>query len=489
MNANKRNTQAPAAVPPKKRLRPCARGFLDSLREFLTPALGKTAEQARRGPRRSRRAQRWTTQPLLLTLLLMTWCCGDSQAERFETAKGFTAACLSKRRGPGQTVQGFPKALAKLPTRVLRAVAAGVRQRLLALLELVEDDFITLGCDGSSLECPRAVELEKRLDPALKKKEGTPQLWVTALVHLRTGLLWSWTLGKGYNRERTPLLSLLGTLPKLARVVADPGFNGYGLAQALTTAGVSYLIRMSGKDSLYVTEETPLENYQEGEVFLWPTEARRLKQSPLRVRLLRVRSKTRKHDVWLLTNVLEAKRLTAAMASRYYRWRWENEGLFRTFKRTLAKVKLTSRTVGLVHREAAGALLATQLLLAQGTRGLLAPSGRRSTRPTPTAASAADAAASAEGQGEEPASRPKRCSARKVLLVMRDVIQGRLGLRAKAFSRRLAEALREERRRRSSKVSRVFPRRVAHKPPKPPRLRVLTTKDKRLADLWLGTQT
>lgn len=488
MNGNTPNAKAKAkakattSLAPKKRMRPRARHFLDSLREFLTPAIWKEAEQARRATRRS---ERWTTQPLVLTLLMMTWCCGDSQAERFETAKGFTAACLSGRRGPGKTVQGFQKALAKVPVRVLRVLAAAIRRRLLALMDLAEDGFIAFGCDGSSMECPRAVELEKRLDPALKKKEGTPQVWVTALVHLRTGLLWSWRLGKGYSRERAHLVSLLGTLPKLALVVADPGFNGYGLAQSLTMAGVCFLIRMSAKDALYVTAETPLTQYQEGAVLLWPAEARRLKQPPLRVRLIRVRSKTRKNDVWLLTNVLEAKRLTPTMASRYYRWRWENEGLFRTFKRTLSKVKLTSRTVRLVHREAEGSLLATQLLLAQGTRGILAWSTRHAQRPAKNAK--AKARGQANATDDSSSKRDSRCSARKALLVMRDVILGRIGLRAKTFSKRLAAVLRENRQRTSSKVSRDFPRRVAHKAVGPPRLRVLTTKDKLLAEMWLGT--
>ena len=492
----KSEAKSEARVPVKRRLRPRTEGFLESIREFFTPSIWKEAERFR-NLGRSRRSPRWKTQPLLLTLLMMTWCCGDSQAERFEMAKGFTAVCLSGRRGPGKTAQGFQKALAKVPMRVLEALAAGVRRRLLALLDLAEDGFIAFGCDGSSMECPRVAELEKRLDPALKKSEGTPQVWVTALVHLRTGLLWSWRLGKGYSRERAHLLSLVGTLPKLALVVADPGFNGYGLAQALTTAGVSYLIRMSAKDCLYVTAETPLENYQEGEVLLWPAEARRLKQPPLPARLLRVRSKTRKNDVWLLTNVLEPKRMTLAMASRYYRWRWENEGLFRTFKRTLSKVKLTSRTVRLVHREAAGALLATQLLLAQGTRGLLAGSGRRSKRPAPNSApnSAPNTPPNArpdsrrQKHNETQPQRPKRCSARKVLLAMRDVILGRIGLHDKTFGKRLADALREDRLRTSPKVSRDFPRRVAHKPPSPPRLRVLETKDKLLTELWLGTST
>ena len=231
----------------KPKLRPSAKSFLDSLRELLTPAIWKQAEQARRAPRSS---GRWKTQPLVLTLLVMTWCCGDSQAERFETAKGFAAVCLTKRRRPGKSVQGFQKALAKLPTRVLRVIAAGVRQRLLALLDLSCDGFIVFGCDGSSMETPRVEELEQRLDPPLKK-QARSQVWVTAVVHLRTGVLWAWRLGTGYSRERDHLRMMLATLPDAALIVADAGFNGFDLARAITQSGASFLIRMSGKDRLY----------------------------------------------------------------------------------------------------------------------------------------------------------------------------------------------------------------------------------------------
>lgn len=164
--------------------------------------------------------------------------------------------------------------------------------------------------------------------------------------------------------------ALLGTLPRAALIVADAGFNGYDLACALTQASVSFLIRMSGKDRLYTTKHVELKKFTEGEVLLWTHEAQQKRQVPVRVRLIRIHGRKQRRDVWLLTNVLDAQRLPRETAGRYYRWRWENEGLFRTFKRTLAKYRLTSRTVRLVHREAEGALLATQLMLAQGVQAL-----------------------------------------------------------------------------------------------------------------------
>jgi hypothetical protein len=433
-----------------RRLRPIAKTLLDALRQFLTPAVYKQAHQARAA---TRQPTRWGTQPLLLTLLVLTWCCGDSQPERFETAKAFCVACLPKRRRPGCTVQGFHKALARLPLAALRVAAAAVRCRLAVWFDLAGGDgFAVLGCDGSRLECPRSAELERRLGK-VSKEGAAPALWVTALVHLRTGLLWAWRLGKGDAAEREHLRSLLTTLPPQTLLVADAGFNGYDLAAAIVARGAAFLIRMSGKVSLYLDGPAPGKDFTEGLVYCWPKLAREKKKPPLRCRLIRVRGKKKGRDVWLLTDVLDAKRLPRERAARYYRWRWENEGLFRTYKRTLAKVKLLSRTVRLVHREAEGSLLATQLLLGWGARAVAGRRGQRS---------------------------PQRCSPRQVLVEVRKELSVRAG-RRQGLSRRLARARRERRPgRRSAKVKREWPRRAEHRPPKRPKFLTLTEEQKSL---------
>ena len=76
----------PAAAAPQS--------FLDCLTYFLTAQVWKQAQAAAR----HRRAVRWQTQPLLLVLLVMTWCAGDSLPERFETARAFYVACHQRRR-------------------------------------------------------------------------------------------------------------------------------------------------------------------------------------------------------------------------------------------------------------------------------------------------------------------------------------------------------------------------------------------------------
>jgi hypothetical protein len=153
-----------------------------------------------------------------------------------------------------------------------------------------------------------------------------------------------------------------------------------------------------------------------------------------------------------MTNVLDAQRLPRPSAGRFYRWRWRNEGLFRTYKRTLQKVKLMSRTVAMAHREAEGSLLAVQLLLAQGARAL----------PTPSNA-------------VMPMS-----SARKVLVEVRMEIRNVVGMylgprQRQTYAERLSQACWQQRRQHSPKVRRPWPARKDHKPPGPPTILTMGT--------------
>lgn len=412
------------------------------MRYFLSPDVFRQARQARTHDG----SLRWSTHALALVLLVMTWCTGDSQAERFETARAFYVAGHQKRKRPGRTVQGFRKALARLPLACLRVLAAGTRRRLEADRGdgLVTEGFIALGCDGSRLECPRGAELERRLGQG-SKDESAPMLWVTALVHLRSGLLWGWRLGRATADERQHLRPLLPLLPARALVVADAAYLSYELAVAVVGAGADFLFRLSSGHYLYTQGQVALGRFREGLVYYWPERAQKRKLPPVRARLIRVRGP--KADVWLLSSVLSRRQLQRGTAAKFYRRRWRSEGLFRTCKRTLSKVKLMGRTVRLVHREAEGSLLAVQLLLAQGAVAL-----RRA------------------GAGGE-----ARVSPRGALRVIRQEVASGLGPRQyQAYEARLAQARVEARRRHSSKVRRAWPRRKPHKPPKAPHIRTMT---------------
>lgn len=432
------------------RLRPHARSLMDALSEFLTPQVWK---QVRKAASR-RKLPRWDVRPLLLVLLTMTWCCGDSLAERFEVARGFYVVCHEKRRRPGTTFQGFLQALDRLPMSVLRTVSAAMRVMIVKACDAHWwlREFIPFGCDGSRLECPRTAELEQRLGSG-GKEDSAPTVWVTAIVHLMTGVPWTWRFGRGSKpSERSHLVQMLKDLPRQALVVADAGYYGYELLTELVRAQVSYLIRMSSTVTLYTETQQPLHRFREGMVYYWPDWAQKGGRPPILARLLCVRDKRRKVDVWLLTDV-PAERLSLRDASRYYRWRWENEGYFRTYKRTLAKMKLMSRTIREVHREAEASMIAAQLLLALGAQAM------------PVA------------KQEEPRA---MCSPRKVLLEFRRELHNPNWKRDRRnFAKRLRDCCRERRARATAKAVRAWPRRKPHKSPGPPTILTLSDAQKR----------
>ena len=425
------------------------------VRQFLTPPVWK---QARQVIPRGRAVPRWDLQPLVLVMMAMTWAAGDSQPEKFETARGFYVACYAARKRPGKTLEGFQKALGRVPMRQFRALAAGVRQEIRARLadRLLVDGFEPMGCDGSRIECPRAAQLEARLGRS-GKDDAAPTLWVTAFVHLPTGLLWSWRLGPGTAAEQEHLRHLLGTLAPEALVVCDAAYMGYELVRAIVASRRSFLFRMSSKVHLYTPERATLEGWAEGPVLYWPEYARREGAAPLLCRLIRVPAKGKaRHDVWLLTDVLDPARLPAGTAAKFYRWRWRNEGVFRIYKRVVNKMKLSGRTVRLVHREAELSLLATQLLLAHADLAL---------RPSATATAG------------EPVVSP-----RKVLVEIRKELNGAANRRVSSYRRRLQDCRAESRRQKSPKAVREWPRRKPHKPPKPPILHTLTDEQKALLE-------
>jgi hypothetical protein len=473
---------------------PTPQSFLECFSHFLTPQIWKQAQQARKQGKqaaRRRRQPRWQTQPLIFVLLVMTWCAGDSLPERFETARACYLALHQRRRRPGKTFGGFEKALGKLALPVLRVVAQAVRGRIAQVFaeSFLVNGFIPLGCDGSRLAGPRSRELEQRLglgkNKRKKKKKKTapsvpvappppeavqvpradkekdnlaasPQIWVTAVIHLTLGVLWSWRLGKGTASERHHLRQLAATLPRRALLVADAGYVGYYLLAALQAAGLFFLIRLSSQAPLYVPNRVGcLKRFQEGLVYYWPQWAQAKDLPPIRVRLLRIHGA--KADVWLITNVLDALKLPRRTAGQFYRWRWRNEGLFRAYKRTLGKVKLMSRTVAQVHREAEGSLLATQLLLAQGALAL-------------------------QTTAKVPMVLP---SVRKVLVEIRIEIRNITGMylgprQNQTYLERLAQARWRKRRQRSPKVRRRWPGRKDHRPPRRPKILKMGTilKDK-----------
>jgi len=421
-----------------------------ALSHWLTPLVWRQTAHAVR-PRRSRR---WNLHPLVMVLLLMTWTAGDSEAERFATARAFYVAGHQRQRRPGTSLVGFQRALARLPLSVLHVLFAAVRGRL----SDVERDrrtggFVVLACDGSRLECPRSAVLERCLG-CCGKPDSAPMLQVTTLVLLPLGILWSWCVGPGTAGEHDQLRQLLPSLPRCALLVADAGYLGYDLYADIRRAGAEFLVRLSSRAYLYTEKRQPLKRYREGPVSYWPTKARQAGRPPLCLRLIRVAGRKGK-DVWLLTSVRESARLSRKEAAQLYRWRWRIEGVYRTYKRTLPKLKLWSRTEALAYREAEVSLLALQLLLLAGVE----PAGSAT-------------------------SEPAAGSPRRTLLRLRGEIVTTIGVKLGPWQQRWYKAQLQQVQGGGPgrKARRPWPRRKDHRAPKPPKLRVMSSRLKASAN-------
>ena len=418
----------------------------EALRQFLTPQVFKQGHQAWHTTPYD---CSWSLKAVLWVLIHMTWGTGDSEVERFLTARLAFVAEHQHGQRPGATWEGFQQALRRLPIPVFRALAAGLRQQVGRrwIDELRLGGWLPIGCDGARLECPRSAELEARLGQA-GKDDSPPMVYVPALVLLPLGLLWAWRLDRGTGSELKHLRQMLPMLPEQSLLVADAFHLGYDWFHSIANSGTAFLVRTSSRAHLDTDRDVPLARFREGWVHYWPEHVQEQRRPPLR--LLRVGGG--QVDIGLLTN-LDKHELPRRRAAQIYRWRWKNEGLFRTCKRTLNQLKLRHRTIALVFREAEGSLSALQLLMALAVQTM---------------------------QQE----RQTSASPRQVLLRIRgEVVRSlaELGPRQLGwYQEALADLHGDHSRRTSSKTRRPWPRRKAHQPPKPPKFHRLSDHQKQL---------
>jgi len=174
-----------------------------------------------------RRSQplRWSLQALHFTALLMIYATDEALQDRFKAARRCVIEMFPQRRRPGKTYQGFIKAQNRLGPQAVAALKDHLRghHRRVAGQFWERWGWVPFACDGSRVEVPRTTR-NQALGCAGRKKTG-PQLFVTTLYHMGTGLPWDWCIGKGTESERDHLRVMLAKLPPGSLVVADAGFR------------------------------------------------------------------------------------------------------------------------------------------------------------------------------------------------------------------------------------------------------------------------
>src|SRR5262245_4482984 len=309
-----------------------------------------------------------TWQPRLLAATALLWATADlpTLPARFGQARKVIAQIFRWRRTPGGSAQGFLKMLGKWQPELLGAILPHLRDHMQAELP---EHWLTAGyalfaVDGSRVALARTKSLEAAFAPARRrrraaqrrrstaarwtpkkqasaarqKKATSPQLWLTLLWHVGSGLPWAWRSGPSGASERDHLLAMVPELPAHALLVADAGFVGYEVWQALLTAGHHFVIRVGANVRLLRQLGWGREHAQV--VYLWPDYAARKRQRPLMLRL--VVGQDGKQPVYLVTNLVK-RCLSDRQVAPIYGARWGVEVFFRTVKQTFGCRKLRSR--------------------------------------------------------------------------------------------------------------------------------------------------
>jgi hypothetical protein len=248
---------------------------------------------------------KWSPLRLFWMAILMTWSAEQTLQARFEASRDVLRLLFPKWL-LGKTYTGWYDAQAKWLAPLRPALSKRLRQQMQAEAgkHWWREGWCAFAVDGSRVECPRTQANESELECAGHTKTG-PQLFLTTLLHMGTGLPWDFRIGPGTDSERRHLEDMLTSLPAQALVVADAGFTGYDLYRRLLTAKKNFLIRVGANVHLlrklgYIEQEEP------DTVYLWPE--RNWHEPPVILRLLERHQGKKKMS--LVTNVLDKKALS-----------------------------------------------------------------------------------------------------------------------------------------------------------------------------------
>jgi hypothetical protein len=284
---------------------------------------------------------RWTARLLAICAVLTAWGSEPTLGGRFDAARDVLVGMFPTRRRPGGTHAGFIAALARASESLLAVIVPHLRRSVRAAAGTSWEvlGWAVFGVDGSKIDVPMTKANEDALGVAGRKRAG-PQMLLTVLFHAGSGLVWDWRRGVAKASERSHLLQMLGTMPINALLLADAGFTGYDLLKAVIAGNRSFLIRVGSNVRLLTKLGYRVREF-DGLVWLWPDGARGKGLEPLALRLITINGGS-KGTMYLLTDVLDGKRLSDADAARLYAMRWGVELLYRSLKQTMGRGKMLS---------------------------------------------------------------------------------------------------------------------------------------------------
>ena len=304
----------------------------------------------------------WTPRLLAAGAMLWAWSDEGTLGERFFAARRLVEQIHPSEPENGAlatSYQSFIKLLDRWTAVLVALLMTEYRKRM---QESLSDSwkvagFVVFGVDGSRVELPRTKSHEAAYSPspersgkkkrdrqkqpkqaAHAKKANVPQMWITTMLHIGSGLPWDWRTGPSDSSERAHALEMMESLPPKSMLTADAGFIGYDFADSYLKAGYHVILRVGANVRLlkklgYVEES-------EGLVYLWPEKAAKKSQPPLVFRLIVAQGP--RHPIYLLTSITDPKELSDAQVFEIYKMRWGIELFYRHLKQTFRCRKLRS---------------------------------------------------------------------------------------------------------------------------------------------------
>lgn len=306
--------------------------------------------------------------PKLLVNLALFWAWSESR--NVTDAFGEAVDCCQRmfRAFVPSTYQGFMKALTRWNPSLMTILWPVLHERM----QEIGGKFWRIGgwvpiaFDGSRSTAPRTLANEhafcaenygkgqtakyrKKKTKGMRRKNNEknkpqpqePQAWITMLWHMGLRLPWMWQLGPSNSSERAHVMEMIqeGKLPGNTLFCGDAGFVGFPIWSTILERCAHFLVRVGANVNL-LRESTDYRLIKNGLVLCWP-KTMQSKQPPLRLRLVKVR--IGKSDVYLLTSILDPKKLSVEQMIRFYKMRWGIEVEFRGLKQTLDRAKLRCR--------------------------------------------------------------------------------------------------------------------------------------------------
>lgn len=310
---------------------------------------------------------KWVPEQLAAQAMIWSWQDTKKVTDAFEKTLEICAKLGLKQIA--QTYTAFMNAV----SQYRETIRNGLRARYQVQAEQIGGKFfrtnqwVLIGFDGSRATAPRSLANEKafcapnygqsnkakygkkksnglrrKRNAAHKTEPQEPQVWITMMWHMGLRLPWTWRLGPSSSSERGHVQEMLEQeeFPEKTLFCGDAGFTGYPLWSSIKAANGDFLVRVGANVNL-LSEHADIKEVGGGIVLCWPKDRMNSGEPPLRLRLVRVQ--VGKTMMWMLTSVLDERKLTLEQIVTYYKMRWLIEVEFRGLKQTIDKHKLRCR--------------------------------------------------------------------------------------------------------------------------------------------------